>query len=130
MKGGDLMKCQNCGAELEEKRSAKFCPYCGHEVEASPKTPETIPGAIYGVAKGVIDEVGRQLDYRHEHAEEIEERKKKRERENLKQGLWILLVAVLLFASLMAYISHQADKEKAEKNASPSGVICMQHCVA
>ena len=124
------MKCTNCGAELQNSDKVKFCPYCGHRIEQTEKIPETIPGAVYGIAKGVIDEVGRQLDYQHEHAEEIEERKKKRERENLKQGLWILLVVVLLFAALMTYISHQVDKEKAEKNSNSASAVYMQQDIA
>lgn len=124
------MKCTNCGAELQNGNKVKFCPYCGHKVEQTEKIPETIPGAVYSIAKGVIDEVGKQLNYNRDHADEIQDLKKKKERENLKQGLWILLVFVLLFAALMAYISHQADKEKAEKNASPSGIVCMQYSVA
>ena len=117
------MKCTNCGAELETGDNAKFCPYCGCKVEVEQKIPETVPGAIYGVAKGVIDEVGKHLDYQRTHAEELEKRKKERERENLKQGLWILLVCVVLFAGLMAFIMHQAALEKEEKRQNNGGYL-------
>lgn len=116
------MKCTNCGAELQNGKDMKFCPYCGHQVEIAQQMPETIPGAIYGVAKGVIDEVGKHLDYQRTHADEIEERKKKRERETLKQGFIILLVFVLLIGGIIAFALHMAEKEKAEQKAIPTSI--------
>lgn len=106
------MKCPNCGAELKDNGNAKFCQYCGKQIEKPQHTPETIPGAIYGIAKGVVDEVGKQLDYNRANEEKIEERKIKRERENLRQALWILLVAVALLGGIIAFCMHMAEKEK------------------
>ena len=122
------MKCTNCGAELQNGDKVKFCPYCGHQVEQTEKMPETMPGAVYGIAKGVIDEVGKQLNYARDHADEIEERKKKRERETLKQGFIILLVSVMLVGGIIAFVMHMAEKEKAEQKAIPTSVtyICQE----
>lgn len=124
------MKCSNCGAELESGKNAKFCPYCGHKVEVAEHEPTTMPGAIHGIAKGVIDEIGKQLDYQRTHADEIEERKKKRERETLRQGLWILLVAVALIGGIIAFALHMAEKEKAEQKAAPTSIVYIQQELA
>ena len=106
------MKCSNCGAELLDGDEVKFCPYCGHKVEIAEKVPDTIPGAIYGIAKNVVDEVGKQLDYRRTHADEIEERKNQKERKTLRQGLMMLIVAVALIGGIIAFCIFMAAKEK------------------
>ena len=124
------MKCTNCGAELQNGDKVKFCSYCGNQVEQTEKIPKTMPGAVYGIAKGIIDEVGKQLNYNRDHADEIQERKKKKEREDLKHGLWILIVAVLLFAGLMAFIAHMAAEEKKEKQTVPTGIVYIQKKLA
>lgn len=102
------MKCPNCGANGVE---GKFCQHCGSRLPEE-TAPTTIAGAIHGIAKSAIDEVGKQLEYNRVHAEELEERKTMRERENLKQGLYILIVAVVLIGGIIAFCMYMAAKEK------------------
>lgn len=116
------MKCTNCGAEMQNGDKVRFCPYCGHQVERTEKMPKTMSGAIYGIAKGVIDEASKRFDYTCIHADEIEERKKKREREALKQGFIILLVATVLVGSIIAFTMHMAGKEKVEQKTTPVNI--------
>ena len=47
------MNCPHCGAalEIDQLRQVRFCPYCGAEIEIKEETPDTLAGAIHGIAK-------------------------------------------------------------------------------
>lgn len=121
------MKCANCGAELQidPQHEVKFCPYCGHQVEIQQEVPTTIAGAIHGIATSAIKEVGKQLEYNREHAEEIQEHQKKKERENLRQSLWILIVAVVLIGGIIGFCIFMGEREEAKKNnqSNNTGIV-------
>ncbi len=124
------MKCPNCGANLEGGNEVKFCSYCGHKVNIPDEVPTTMAGAVHGVARGILDEVGKQLEYKRTHADEIEERKKKRDRESLKQALWILIVAIVIIGGIIGFAVHMGEKEKAEQKANPTSVVYIQQELA
>ena len=73
------MKCEHCGATLEvdQLKQVRFCPYCGAEIEIKEETPETMAGAIHGIAKTLFSQTADKIRYNREHAAEIAEQKRK-----------------------------------------------------
>ena len=73
------MNCPHCGAalEIDQLRQVRFCPYCGAEIEIKEETPETMAGAIHGIAKSFFNQTADKIRYNREHAAEIAEQKRK-----------------------------------------------------
>ncbi len=73
------MNCEHCGAalEIDQLRQVRFCPYCGAEIEIKEETPETMAGAIHGIAKTFFSQTADKIRYNREHASEIAEQKRK-----------------------------------------------------
>ena len=73
------MNCEHCGAalEIDQLRQVRFCPYCGAEIEIKEETPETMAGAIHGIAKTFFNQTADKIRYNREHAAEIAEQKRK-----------------------------------------------------
>ena len=73
------MNCEHCGAalEIDQLKQVRFCPYCGAEIEIREETPETMAGAIHGIAKAFFSMNADKIRYNREHAAEIAEQKRK-----------------------------------------------------
>ena len=99
------MKCPNCGAEGTE---GKFCQHCGTRLPEAPD-PTTMAGALNRIVQGTI---GKQLEYNRIHADEISERKARKERESFRQALYILIIAAVLLAGIIGLCLFMAAREK------------------
>ena len=73
------MNCPHCGAalEIDQLRQVRFCPYCRAEIEIKEETPDTLAGAIHGIAKTFFNQTADKIRYNREHASEIAEQKRK-----------------------------------------------------
>ena len=106
------MKCEHCGAALEvdQLKQVRFCPYCGAEIEIKEETPETMAGAIHGIAKTFFFQTADKIRYNREHAAEIAEQKRKEKEEEAKNtrkimmcmmgGLTVLMVIMMVVMRL------------------------------
>ena len=82
------MNCEHCGAALkvDQLKQVKFCPYCGAEIEIPDETPETMAGAIHGIAKSFFNQTADKIRYNREHAAEIAEQKRKDKAEEARNS--------------------------------------------
>ena len=87
------MKCEHCGAalEIDQLKQVRFCPYCGAEIEIKEETPETMAGAIHGIAKTFFNQTADKIRYNREHAAEIAEQKRKEKEEEAKNTRKIMM---------------------------------------
>ena len=87
------MKCEHCGATLEvdQLKQVRYCPYCGAEIEIKEETPETMAGAIHGMAKTLFGQKADKIRYNREHAAEIAEQKRKDRAEEARNSRKMLL---------------------------------------
>ena len=105
------MKCPNCGAE----GNGKFCQHCGSKMPEKPaEVPTTIAGAVHGIVTSVVGEVGKQLEYQRDHADEIAERKRKEEEQKTKETnkvlMWLAIagIGIILFCVLMGALEKRS----------------------
>ena len=106
------MKCENCGASLEvdQLKQVRFCPYCGAQIEIKEEVPETMAGALHGIAKSYFNQAADKIRYNREHASEIAEQKRKEKDEEAKRtrkimmcmmgGLVVVMVIMVLVMRL------------------------------
>ncbi len=97
------MKCPNCGADLEinKEKELRFCPYCGHKVEMKEETPTTMAGAVSGIAKDILKQKAEREKYEREHADELEARERRKQKEASRRGFLGLLPLLLFFFALL-----------------------------
>ena len=87
------MNCEQCGATLkiDQLKQVKYCPYCGAEVDIPEETPDTMAGAIHGIAKTFFNQTADKIRYNREHASEIAEQKRKEKEEEGKRSRKMML---------------------------------------
>ena len=69
----------------------EYCPYCGAEVDIPEETPDTMAGAIHGIAKTFFSQTADKIRYNREHASEIAEQKRKDKEEEGKRSRKMML---------------------------------------
>ncbi len=87
------MNCPHCGAALviDQLKQVKYCPYCGAEIEIKEETPETVAGAIHGIAKTFFNQTADKIRYNRDHAAEIAEQKRREKDEEAKRTRKIMV---------------------------------------
>ena len=97
------MKCEHCGAalEIDQLRQVRFCPYCGAEIEIEEETPETVAGAIHGIAKTFFSQTADKIRYNREHAAEIAEQKRKDKEEEARRSRKMMMYMMGGLAAVM-----------------------------
>ena len=103
------MNCEHCGAalEIDQLKQVRFCPYCGAEIEIREETPETMAGAIHGIAKAFFSMNADKIRYNREHAAEIAEQKRKDKEEEGRRTRKMLMcmmggLAVIMIILIVA----------------------------
>ena len=98
------MKCEHCGATLEvdQLKQVRFCPYCGAEIEIKEETPETMAGAIHGIAKTFFSQTADKIRYNREHAAEIAEQKRKDKEEEARRSRKMMMCMMGSLAAVTA----------------------------
>ncbi len=97
------MNCEHCGAALaiDQLKQVRFCPYCGAEIEIKEETPETVAGAIHGIAKTFFHQTADKIRYNREHAAEIAERKRKEKEEEARRSRKMMMYMMGGMAAVM-----------------------------
>ncbi len=98
------MKCEHCGAtlEIDQLKQVRFCPYCGAEIEIKEETPETVAGAIHGIAKTFFSQTADKIRYNREHAAEIAEQKRKDKEEEARRSRKMMMCMMGSLAAVTA----------------------------
>ena len=97
------MKCEHCGAalEIDQLKQVRFCPYCGAEIEIKEEAPETMAGAIHGIAKAFFNQTTDKIRYNREHAAEIAEQKRKEKAEEARHARKMMMCMMGALAVVM-----------------------------
>ena len=88
---------------------------------------KAIAGALHGIATSAIKEVGKQLEYNREHADEIQERQIKKDRETMRHSFWMFIISILVVGGIIGFCIYMGEKEKAEKQNNTGVVIVQQY---
>ena len=97
------MKCEHCGAalEIDQLKQVRYCPYCGAEIEIKEETPETMAGAIHGIAKSFFNQTADKIRYNREHAVEIAEQKRKEKAEEARHARKMMMCMMGALTAVM-----------------------------